>query len=438
MISRVGRGIFLTVTVLYFTLIVHLPAHEVAIVLAASSGLGVLASLAGGWLADRFSPKRMLLALTALEGVGLAGYAFVGDFASALVVAMLVGGFGQAANSNRMAIIARAFVGESRVHARAVLRTVTNLAIAVGSGLGAIALAVGTAEAYRALLLVAAIAYLLGLVRLAKLPASVDAPAAAASDPVLTATGSTDAVATRRAARRTLAAHSPWRDPRYLALTALCAVFAMQFGVAELGVPLWIAHDTNAPEVLVSATLILNTVIVVLFQVPLSKGTHDLRRAGRVSAIAAWLMAASCLVYAMATGQPVWVAVVVLVAAALAHAFAEVLSQAGGWGLSFELADPVRSGTYQGVFGMGFSVGSMCAPLLVALTVEQHGVLGWGVLAAVFLVSGLGVWVIARIAAGAQERAAEAAATGPDASIESDASDTAPVRSADARVTARE
>ena len=38
------------------------------------------------------------------------------------------------------------------MHARAVLRTVTNVAIAVGSGLGALALALGTAEAYRALI----------------------------------------------------------------------------------------------------------------------------------------------------------------------------------------------------------------------------------------------------------------------------------------------
>ena len=137
-------------------------------------------------------------------------------------------------------------------------------------------------------------------------------------------------------------AHSPWRDPRYLALTALSAVFGMQFGVGEVGVPLWIANDTNAPEVLVAVVLILNTIIVVLFQVPLSRGTHDLRRAGRVSAIAAWLMAAACLIYAAAAGLPAGFAIAVIVAAAIAHAFAEVLSQAGGWGLSFELADPVQ------------------------------------------------------------------------------------------------
>ena len=110
-------------------------------------------------------------------------------------------------------------------------------------------------------------------------------------------------------------------------------------------------------------------------------------------------MAGACLVYAAAAGLPAWGSVAVVVAAALAHAFAEVLSQAGGWGLSFELADPVRVGTYQGVFSMGYSLGAMCAPLVVTSTALEHGLPGWAGLGAIFLASGLGTWAVARAAA---------------------------------------
>jgi MFS family permease len=411
LISRVGRGVFLTVTVLYFTLIVGLAPHEVAIVLGAASAAGVLSSLAGGWLADRVSARRLLVVLSALDGIGLICYVFAQDFVSALVIAVLVGAIEQAANSTRMAIIARAFDGDRRVHARAVLRTVTNVAIAVGSGIGALALLAGTADAYRWIIVGAGVMYLLGVTQLVRLPASVDAPAPRAAQPVTTATGSTDVAASAAAERRALRRHSPWRDPRYLALTALSAVFGMQFGVGEIGVPLWIVNHTEAPEVLVAAVLILNTVIVVLFQVPLSRGTHDLRKAGRVSAIAAWMMAASCLVYAAAAGLPAGFAITVILLAALAHAFAEVLSQAGGWGLSFELADPVRAGTYQGVFSMGYSLGAMVSPLFVTSTALAFGLGGWAILAVVFLASGLGTWVIARRAATAAEAAGSGQAT---------------------------
>ncbi|MEF3402502.1 MFS transporter [Agromyces sp. CCNWLW203] len=416
LISRVGRGIFLTVTVLYFTFIVGLAPHEVAIVLSAASAAGVIASLAGGWLADRYSAKRLIVLFTTIEGVALIAYVFAGDFVTALVIAVVCGLFEQGANSTRSAIIARAFTGESRVHARAVLRTVTNVAIAVGSGLGALALAIGTAEAYRVLIAGAGVLYLLGIIQLVRLPSRVDAPARVPAEPVTTETGSVDAEASAEAAaadRRAWRRHSPWRDPRYLVLTALSAVFGMQFGVAELGVPLWIARETTAPEAVVAALLILNTVIVVIFQVPLSRGTHDLRVAARVSGIAAWLMAAACLVYASAAGLPIGFAITVLVIAATVHAFAEVLSQAGGWGLSFELADPVQAGSYQGVFGMGYTVGALAAPLVVNATAISHGFSGWAVLAAIFLASGLGTWWLARRAARTVEAAAAAgAATG--------------------------
>ncbi|WP_235511448.1 MFS transporter [Agromyces sp. Root81] len=414
LISRVGRGIFLTVTVLYFTFIVGLAPHEVAIVLAAASAAGVIASLGGGWLADRYSAKRLLIVFTAIEGVALIAYVFAGDFITALVIAVVCGLFEQGANSTRSAIIARAFTGESRVHARAVLRTVTNLAIAVGSGLGALALAIGTAEAYRFLIAGAGVLYLLGLIQLVRLPSRVDAPARQPVAPVTTATGSFDASASAEAAaaeRRAWRRHSPWRDPRYLVLTALSAIFGMQFGVAELGVPLWIARETTAPEAVVAALLILNTIIVVIFQVPLSRGTHDLRVAARVSGIAAWLMAAACLVYASAAGLPIGFAITVLVFAAIIHAFAEVLSQAGGWGLSFELADPVQAGSYQGVFGMGYTVGALAAPLLVNATAISHGFSGWVVLAVIFLTSGLGTWWLARRAARAADAAVGTAAS---------------------------
>lgn len=412
LISRVGRGIFLTVTVLYFTLIVGLAPHEVAIVLGAASAAGVLSSLAGGWLADRTSAKRLLIVLSIVDGIGLVCYVFAHDFVTALVIAVLVGAVEQAANSTRMAIIARAFDGENRVHARAVLRTVTNVAIAVGSGIGAVALLAGTADAYRWIIVGAGVMYLAGVTQLVRLPAYVDAPKRVATDAavITTATGSTDVAASARAERLARRAHSPWRDPRYLGLSALSAVFGMQFGVGEVGVPLWIANDTAAPEVLVAVVLILNTAIVVLFQVPLSRGTHDLRRAGRVSALAAWLMAAACLVYAAAAGLPAGFAAAVIVTAAVTHAFAEVLSQAGGWGLSFELADPVQAGTYQGVFSMGYSLGAMVSPLFVTSTALTFGFGGWAILAVVFLASGLGTWAIARAAARTAAAARAAAA----------------------------
>lgn len=385
-ISRVGRGVFVTVTVLYFSLIVELGPAEIAAVMASAGAAGVASSFAGGWLADRFSSRRLSLVLTALTGTALACYVFATEFIAVLVVAVMVGAGEQAASSTRMTMIARGFEGDRRVHARAVLRTITNLGIAAGSGVAALGLLDGSGDVYRALIIGAGMLYVLGSRLFLRLPVRFDA-SARPHDP-----------RSPSRLRRSRSGRSPWRDPRFLALTTTCAIFGMQFGVAEVGVPLWIATDTDAPDVLVSVAIVANTLIVVLFQVRLSRGTHDPRRAGRATATAAWLMAAACVVYAAAAGASPGASFVIVVVAAITHAFAEVLSQAGGWALCFELADQARPGAYQGVFAMGVAIGAMLAPIVVTATALSLGLFGWALLGALFLAAGLGTWAVARCA----------------------------------------
>lgn len=314
-VGRIGRGVFLAVTVLYFTRIVGLSAGEIAVVLTVSAGLGVAASALTGHLADRISARRILLAGMTLDGVALVAYAFAADFWAVLAIGAVVGVAESAANAARMAIIARAFDGPRRVSARAILRTVTNISIAAGAAAGGLSLLADTGLAYRAAIVAAGLVVLAGVPIMRGLPPRVDAPrvvpaAPAADSAVPTAAGTATAPPATPVVRRA----SPWRDARYLALTALSAV--------------------------------------------------------------------------------AWLAVALLIAAALAHAFAEVMSQAGGWGLSFELADPRAPGAYQGVFSMGFNLGAMAAPIVVTAALGL-GLAGWALLAVVFAASALGTTLIA-------------------------------------------
>ena len=375
--GRLGRGVFITVTVLYLTFIAGLSAGEVAAVVAATAIAGIGAAYAGGRLADRLSARRLLVVLIVVESAGLAAYVLVDGFVIALVVGVVTGAIEAAVHSVQAAVIARAFTGPDRVRVRAVLRTVTNVAIALGSSVAALPLVLGTPEAYRATILGAALASLASGLLLLRLPASVDASAFRGEG---------------EPPRR----RSPWRDARYLAFVGMASLFGIQFAVFEYGVPLWIAHDTAAPTVMVSVLLVLNTVIVTAFTVVLSRGVEHPARAGRVFGIAGVLMAVACAVYALAAGAPVWVAIGVLVLAGILHAFAEVLSQGAGWGLAFELADPVSIGEYQGLVGMGYSIVGAIGPPLIAITALQFGMPGWLALAALFLLTAGGVLVLGR------------------------------------------
>lgn len=377
-VLTLGRGVFLALTVLYFTLIIGLSAVEVAVVLTVSSAVGAVASVAAGHLADRFSARRLVVIFELLAGVALMCYVLADSFVTVMALACAYTATHMGANSVRSAIIARAFDGRGRVNARAVLHTVTNVGIAVGSAAAAGALLLNTGDAYRLTMVIAGAVIVASVIPLLRLPQRVNAPAR---------TVPVDGVEEERGM-------SPYRDRRYLSLTVLTGIFCLHFGLAEIGLPLWILHSTDAPIAMVSVVLILNTIIVIAFQIPLSRGTNDIRHAGKVIALSGILMAAACFVYAASGLVSIWFAIAFLVIATLAHTFAEVLSSAGVWGLSFELADQRRAGAYQGVFGLSWSISAMVSPLVITLAVT-NGMLGWAGLAVVFLLSAFGVWWIA-------------------------------------------
>jgi len=190
----------------------------------------------------------------------------------------------------------------------------------------------------------------------------------------------------------------PLRDRTYVASVVLNAVVAMQFGAMTVGVPLWVA-STDAPTAVVSALLVVNTALVALLQVRASRGTHDVRGAGRAVRRGSVLLAAACVLYAGAGYGSLVAATALLVLAAVAHSLGEVLSEAGGWGMAFELADPRRAGAYQGLSQTGYALAGMAAPVVVTALPIRFGTPGWLVLGAVFVAAGAGAAAVARRAA---------------------------------------
>lgn len=392
LVDTLGRGAFFTLTTLYLTLIVGVPALSVGIGLTIAGAVGVVSSLVFGHLADRFSARRMLLWLHLLQGAALIGYVFVHDLLTLVIAASLVTLAQQGNASVRSAVVGRAFLGEDRVRIRATMRTVTNVGIGVGTAVAAIPLALGTAFAFQITMSIAGALFLVSAVLVAGLSAE-------RVDVGRTSPGQTDAdPATQKGP-------SPYRDARFLSLTAFMGVFGIQFGLFEVGVPLWVVAHTIAPDVLVSPLLLVNTIVVVLLQVRMSRGTGTFEGAGRAMRNAGVLMVLACALWAVAGWVggdgwgPIALAGVILFAAALVHSLAEITSSAAGWSLSFDLAPQERMGSYQGVYGTGYALGAMIAPAVVTMTAINLGTVGWAILAVMFGAAAAGVVIIARRAA---------------------------------------
>ena len=172
-VATLGRGVFLTVTVLYFSLIIGLSALQISVVYAVAAAIGAGSGALAGHLSDVLSARRVNLASVLLTRLFLGAYAFAGDFWSVLVISSLESAAIGGLFASQSAIIARAFDGPHRVQTRAILRTITNIGIALGAGFSAIALAVGTPEAYRVVIVGAAALVALRSAWLIRLPAAV-------------------------------------------------------------------------------------------------------------------------------------------------------------------------------------------------------------------------------------------------------------------------
>src|SRR6187402_1517057 len=84
--STLGRGVFLSMSVLYLGFVVQLPPAQIALVFAASSISSIVFALIGGHLSDRISARRMIVVSLFVDGAALAAYALVHDLSLALIV----------------------------------------------------------------------------------------------------------------------------------------------------------------------------------------------------------------------------------------------------------------------------------------------------------------------------------------------------------------
>lgn len=363
-VIAVGRGIFYTVSALFLTRVVDLSLGEVGIGLTLAGAAGVVAALVGGAAADRFGSVRTLTLTVALQGAVLAVYPWVPDFATFVLAAGVLSAAFQASSAARGAIVAVAFAGA--------------------------AIWLDTAASYRGVLMLAAVLYV-GASALVRRLSGALAEAAEERH-----TNRSSLVPDRMT--QPLDRWAPYRDRQYLVLVALSGVSFLQMGVFEVGVPLWIAGETEAPAWLYAALLLLNTALVIGLQVRLSRSSESVSGAGRASLRGGVLMAAACVAYAVAGTPGAVAAVCLLTVAAVLHTLAEILFSAGTWALGYELADEARPGAYQGLMTFGNATGTMLAPLVVT-TALGYGYGGWTTLAAVFGATGLGLFVLAARAA---------------------------------------
>ncbi|MFE1293052.1 MFS transporter [Streptomyces sp. NPDC058751] len=379
LLTRVGTGMLTVVNALYFTQVVGLNMTTVGYGLTLTGVGSILAGIPAGRLCDRYGARYVYSVAYCITGIGVLSYLLVGSTATFLVTTTMVGVGWGTVHTASATWLATVIPAHARTQSRAYLRTITNVSMAVGASLGGVALELKSAAFFRSLIAIEALTLLLSAFLVTRVPKHREVAAAK------------EAVNAKR--------ENQWkavRDLPFLAMTVITGVFSVQFVASEVGLALWIAEFTTAPTWIYGATIVLNCVLVALFQVPASGLSTDNHQAAKVTRWAGFTMALACALWAAAAELGMWGAALVLVLGALCQIATEVLQQSASWTLGYGLADHRSQGVYQGLYNSGFSAANMLGPSLITGTVLTFGLRGWAVLIALFLVAGLATPAVVR------------------------------------------
>lgn len=373
LINTYGTGLVLTTLTLFAVRVVHLPAARAGLAMTIAGLVGLLAAMPIGRLADRRGPRNVYRVVLLVLAAAAAGYVlFAHSFTSFLIVTTVDGSALISSGAANVALLRRVG-GEKATTFRSQMAAVLNVGITLGVATAAIALELNTVNAYRALFLGNALTCLIGAAILGRLPKYEPLPGAREESPF-----------------------TALRDRPFVGYTVLSGAMYMQYFVLIVLLPVWVVYHTSAPRWTVSAFVIINTVIVVLFQVRVGKTVQTIRQGGAAFSRAGVIFLVSCSAMGLATGIPAWAALLLLAAAVVLHSFGELWHASGTYALDFGLAPPHAQGQYQGLASVGNGAGQALAPILLIGLVLSLGRLGFVLLGAWFAVLGLTGPAVAR------------------------------------------
>lgn len=361
LVATCGTGITLAVGVLYFTGVAEVEATAVATAMTVGATAGLLVMPAVGRLAGTWGPRPVYVAILVLQSGALAGWQLASDTVTALAVLT-----GSLVAERGVNAVVGGFVADlpmeddGRAVGRAYLRSLTNVGLAVGGGVAAVALAHGGEGALRAVVAAAACLPVVAAFFVLRSP-----------------------VRATRAPRRSRAEGParPWRDRRYRALALSNGVLAVHLDLLAVGLPLVLAANDDLPRWLSGAALATGAVAVVALQVPV---TARVQRTGaaRVVAPAGGALVAAVLLLGGAQQAGVAVGIALVVAWMVANTLAELTQSGVEFLVSYDAAPEMAHSEYQAAYALGRGAVRAVAPVALAwATVAGTG--GWLVLALV-------------------------------------------------------
>ncbi|MCG6499498.1 MFS transporter [Kitasatospora sp. A2-31] len=398
-VDAVANGLYLATATLYFVRYLDITAVAVGTAIAAANIVGLLSPLVFGPLADRLGARPVYVALTLVRGAGFIGYALVGSYAGYLVVTCLIIAAARACSPLLQVIVGEFEGAAERTRTMASLRAITNIGLTAGFLLAALVQAAHSRAAFVALFLFNAVAFAavaLAVVRAGRVAGGAEAPGGDAAAPAAEANAGAGGDG------------SPYRDRRFLLVTAANAVLMLHDCVLFILLPLWVVERAGLPASASSGLLAVNTVLTVVLQLSVARLAQGLAKALRMLRTACLFLVLACAFFAFADGRGRGLALAAAVVAVVLLTVGENLHAISRWEISYELSPPAGRSRYLSLFSTGMSAQLIVGPFLATGVLLPAGAGGWILLAALFAGATAVTVLAARTPAGPEDTPTEA------------------------------
>jgi MFS family permease len=340
--NSLGNGIAIPFLIIYLHEVRDFGLGTSGLVVAALFGVGLVAGPVCGRVIDRIGARTTLMGSLALMAAGYGGFPFVHHpwqaFGLAAIAGIGNGGFAPSHSSLLAALTSR----EQRTVAYALHRATDNLGFGVGALAGGLIATTRVPESFNVLFALDAGTFGAFLVLLAFVPPPRVVPA------VVRASGRYSEVA---------------RDRTFVWLLVVVAVLvAAAYAQVSTVLPPYAKEHASVSEAGIGVIFFVNTVVIVVAQLPLAKALEGRRRM-RALGLAAALFALTCAAVLL-TG--VWLdhasAVVALCAAIVVFSVAECIHGAVQNPLVADLAPEHLLGRYMALRTTAWQIGFLAGP----------------------------------------------------------------------------
>jgi MFS family permease len=388
LIDSAGSGLFLALLPIYLVLRLHAAPVQIGLAVGLANLVGISATVIFGHQVDRFGAMPVWRFIITGRIIGYAAYVFVDSFWQYVVLLFLLVPLDRGAGSVQQAYVVQSTPPAGRNVLMAGIRSARNIGMGVGLFSAGVVAALNSTLAFRvgfALNSLSLVVFLIGITSLAGRSgrrAASRTGAAVADGPADGPTPQPGVPATR-AGSHDGELPGPWRDPKYLRLSAGDALMTLHDSVLFTLLPVWLVAKTTAPPSVVGPLMGLNCVLTIALQVPLSRFANNLALGRRMLLRAFAALVATCCLFGLAEHTSAGVASIVVVLGVVALTVGENLHSVASFELSHRLAPPSMVGRYLGVFQLGISVQRTIGPPFMTAAVLR-GTAGWLALTAAF------------------------------------------------------